>query len=263
MAVPASETASATAGREGKATSPDGKINLNLSPPGSNGPGTNPEQLFGAGYSACFGGAIKAAAGLEKIALNANDIKVTATVNLNKDESGFFLDVTLNAELNGVDQARAEALLAKAHTICPYSKATRGNIEVSCRRTATRCNRRRKFQSTIFQISPSHSADSRTVTTPGSSTAKNRPPRSRRSACLPHCSRASRIGRPIGRRRRRLQRRSPLPRRVKRANPPRVVTMIVSIASSSDQVATCAARVSRCGAAGLLPRRRPPPTGGR
>ena len=130
MAVLASETAIATAGREGKATSPDGKINLNLSPPGSKGPGTNPEQLFGAGYSACFGGAIKAAAGLEKIALNPNDIKVTATVNLNKDESGFFLDVTLNAELNGVDQAQAEALVAKAHTICPYSKATRGNIEV-------------------------------------------------------------------------------------------------------------------------------------
>jgi osmotically inducible protein OsmC len=60
-----------------------------------------------------------AAAGLEKIALNASDIKVTATVNLNKDESGFFLDVTLNAELNGVDQAQAEALVAKAHTICP------------------------------------------------------------------------------------------------------------------------------------------------
>ena len=68
---------------------------------------------------ACFGSAFKAAAGLEKIALNANDIKVTATVNLNKDESGFLLDVTLNAELNGVDQAQAEALVAKAHTICP------------------------------------------------------------------------------------------------------------------------------------------------
>ena len=120
MAVLASETASATAG----------KINLNLSPPGSKGPGTNPEQLFAAGYSACFGAAIKAAAGLEKIALNANDIKVTATVNLNKDESGVFLDVTLNAELKGVDQAQDEALVTKAHTICPYSRATRGNIEV-------------------------------------------------------------------------------------------------------------------------------------
>jgi len=130
MAVLASETASATAGREGKATSPDGKINLSLSPPGSNGSGTNPEQLFAAGYSACFGGAIKAAAGLAKIPLSANDIKVTAIVNLNKEDSGFFIDVTLNAELKTVDQAQTEALVAKAHTICPYSKATRGNIEV-------------------------------------------------------------------------------------------------------------------------------------
>ena len=130
MAVLASETASATAGREGKATSPDGKINLNLSPPGSNGPGTNPEQLFGAGYSACFGGAIAAAAALSKVSLKPADIKVTATVNLNKDDSGYFLDVTLNAELNGIEQSQAESLVAKAHTICPYSKATRGNIEV-------------------------------------------------------------------------------------------------------------------------------------
>ncbi len=130
MAILATETASATAGREGKATSPDGKINLNLSPPGSNGPGTNPEQLFAAGYSACFGGAIKAAAGLAKIPLSANDIKVTAIVNLNKDESGFFIDVTLNAELKSVDQAQTEALVANAHTICPYSKVTRGNVEV-------------------------------------------------------------------------------------------------------------------------------------
>lgn len=131
MAVLASETASATAGREGKATSPDGKINLNLSPPGSNGPGTNPEQLFGAGYSACFGGAILAAAGLAKVPLKAKDVKVTATVNLNKEDSGFFIDVTLNAELNGVAQQQAETLVAKAHTICPYSKATRGNIDVA------------------------------------------------------------------------------------------------------------------------------------
>lgn len=130
MTILASETASATAGRAGKATSPDDKINLNLSPPGSNGPGTNPEQLFGAGYSACFGGAIGVAAGLAKIALKPNDIKVTATVNLNQDESGYFLDVTLNAELNGISQAQAEVLVATAHTICPYSKATRGNIEV-------------------------------------------------------------------------------------------------------------------------------------
>ena len=108
MTLLTSETASATAGREGKATSPDGKINLALSPPGSHGPGTNPEQLFGAGYSACFGSAIAAAAGLAKIAVKPSDIKVTATVNLNKDDSGYFLDVTLNAELKGIDQSQAE-----------------------------------------------------------------------------------------------------------------------------------------------------------
>jgi Ohr subfamily peroxiredoxin len=130
MAVLATESASATAGREGKATSADGRINLQLSPPGSNGPGTNPEQLFAAGYSACFGGAIGAAARLAKVSLRPADIKVSTTVNLNKDDSGFFIDATLNAELAGVDQAQAESLVATAHTICPYSKATRGNITV-------------------------------------------------------------------------------------------------------------------------------------
>jgi osmotically inducible protein OsmC len=130
MAILATEIAGATAGREGRATSPDGKIDLQLSPPGSNGPGTNPEQLFAAGYSACFGGAIAAVAGMMKVPLRAKDIKVTATVNLNKDDSGYFIDVTLNAELNGIDQAQTEALVAKAHTVCPYSKATRGNVEV-------------------------------------------------------------------------------------------------------------------------------------
>src|SRR6266481_981679 len=93
MAVLATETASSTAGREGKATSADGKINLQLSPPGSKGAGTNPEQLFAAGYSACFGGAIGAAAGLAKVALKPADIKVTATVNLNKDDSRRHADV--------------------------------------------------------------------------------------------------------------------------------------------------------------------------
>jgi Ohr subfamily peroxiredoxin len=130
MAVLATETASATAGREGKATSADGKINVNLSPPGSNGPGTNPEQLFAAGYAACFGGAIGAAASQLKVPLNMADVKVTATVRLHREDSGFFIDATLDAELKGVDQKQAGALVAKAHTICPYSKATRGNIEV-------------------------------------------------------------------------------------------------------------------------------------
>src|SRR4051812_13680734 len=94
MAVLATETAGATAGREGRAFSPDGKIDLALSPPGSNGPGTNPEQLFGAGYSACFGGAIMAAAAQSKVPLRSKDVKVTATVQLNKDDSGFFINAT-------------------------------------------------------------------------------------------------------------------------------------------------------------------------
>ena len=130
MAILATETVSTTAGREGRSTSADGKINLQISPPGSHGPGTNPEQLFGAGYSACFGSAIGAAAGLAKVPLKMADIKVTATVRLHKEDSGYFIDAALNAELNGVEQKQAEALVAKAHTICPYSKATRGNIEV-------------------------------------------------------------------------------------------------------------------------------------
>src|SRR5690242_17020269 len=130
MSILATESVSTTAGREGKSTSADGKINLQISPPGSNGPGTNPEQLFAAGYSACFGSAIGAAASLAKIPLKMADIKVTAVVRLHKEDSGYFIDASLNAELNGVDQAQAESLVAKAHTICPYSKATRGNIEV-------------------------------------------------------------------------------------------------------------------------------------
>lgn len=131
MSILATETASATAGREGKATSADGKINLALSPPGSHGAGTNPEQLFAAGYSACFGGAIAYAASLEKIPLKMADVRVDGTVQLHKDENGFHIDATLDAVLPTVTQEQAELLVAKAHTICPYSKATRGNIEVT------------------------------------------------------------------------------------------------------------------------------------
>ena len=130
MAILATETASATAGREGRASSADGKINLQISPPGSHGAGTNPEQLFAAGYSACFGGAIGYAASLGKIPLKMADIKVTTTVRLHKDDDGFHIDASLNCELAGVDQQQAEKLVAQAHTICPYSKATHGNIEV-------------------------------------------------------------------------------------------------------------------------------------
>lgn len=132
MTVLATEQAVATAGREGQTTSKDGKINLELSPPGSNGPGTNPEQLFAAGYAACFGQAIKAVAKQEGASIDANALKIEATVRLNKDEvEGFYIDVTLDAHIPGVDGKTATKLVEMAHEICPYSKATRGNVSVA------------------------------------------------------------------------------------------------------------------------------------
>lgn len=130
MTVLASETVRTNGGRDGRAVSADGTIDHVISPPGSKGPGTNPEQLFAAGYSACFGGAILAAAGQAKIPLRGKDVAVTATVNLNQGEGGYSLSIILNAELPGLDQTQAQALVATAHTICPYSKATRGNVPV-------------------------------------------------------------------------------------------------------------------------------------
>ncbi len=132
MTILATEQAAATAGREGEATSKDGKINLKLSPPGSKGEGTNPEQLFAAGYAACFGQAIKAMAAQHDVDIDAAALSVDAIVNLNKgDDGGFFIDVTLNAHIAGASQDQAALLVQKAHEICPYSKATRGNISVS------------------------------------------------------------------------------------------------------------------------------------
>lgn len=132
MTILATEQAAATAGREGQTTSKDGKIDLSLSPPGSNGPGTNPEQLFAAGYAACFGQALKAMAGEHGVEIDQNAVSVDATVRLHKGEDGgFYIDVTLNADIPGTDDAQAQKLVEAAHQICPYSKATRGNIEVT------------------------------------------------------------------------------------------------------------------------------------
>lgn len=124
-------TANATAanGREGRATTDDKKIDMKISPPGSNGEGTNPEQFFAAGYAACFGQALKAMAGQHDMKLDS--VAVHATVTLNKGDSGFFIAATLNADLPGLSQSDAEKLMALGHDICPYSKATRGNIEVA------------------------------------------------------------------------------------------------------------------------------------
>ena len=130
MAVLASETASATAGREGKATSPDGKINLDLSPPGSNGPGTNPEQLFGAGYSACFGGAIRAAAGLEKVRPECQRHQGDGDRESQQGRKRVLPGRDAERRVERRRPGAGRSAVAKAHTICPYSKATRGNIEV-------------------------------------------------------------------------------------------------------------------------------------
>jgi Ohr subfamily peroxiredoxin len=129
-------TAHATtiAGRNGHVESSDGVVKFDLSVPRElGGPGkagaTNPEQLFASGYSACFGGAIAYIAGLQKIHLD--EVKVTADVTINASESGFDLSVNLLASLKGVDHAQAEKLVHEAHQVCPYSKATRGNISVT------------------------------------------------------------------------------------------------------------------------------------
>lgn len=122
--------ATTVAGREGHTKTDDNRLDLQLSKPGGTGEGTNPEQLFACGYSACFGSAVEAVAKAEKIPVK--NIAITADVALHKDdEKGFYLSVILNAELDGVDAGTARKLVQKAHQVCPYSKATRGNIEVT------------------------------------------------------------------------------------------------------------------------------------
>ncbi len=129
-------TASATGGRDGRAISEDSKVDVQLSVPkelgGPGGDGTNPEQLFAAGYSACFLGALKHVAGKEKVTIPA-DAKVSVTVGIGPrdDGTGFGLEVALKVSLPGIDKAQAQALTEKAHIVCPYSHATKGNIPVS------------------------------------------------------------------------------------------------------------------------------------
>jgi Ohr subfamily peroxiredoxin len=126
--------ATATGGREGSAKSSDGALDVRLSTPnelgGAGGPGTNPEQMFAAGYSACFIGAMKAVAGKQKIALPA-DVSITADVGIGPIPAGFGIQVALNISLPGMDRAVADKLVAAAHQVCPYSNATRGNIDVA------------------------------------------------------------------------------------------------------------------------------------
>jgi len=125
--------ATSTGGRDGKSKSSDGKLVVSLSTPkelgGAGGDGTNPEQLFAAGYSACFIGALKFVAGQEKKALPA-DASIIAKVGIGQIPGGFGLDIDLHISLPGLAQADAEGLVEKAHQVCPYSNATRGNVDV-------------------------------------------------------------------------------------------------------------------------------------
>jgi lipoyl-dependent peroxiredoxin len=120
-----------TGGREnGAARSSDGRLDIKISPPGSPRPGTNPEQLFAAGWSACFEGAMGVAAKKLKLALPA-DAAIDAEVDLCMAGDQYFIQARLNVSLPGMDRASAQALVDAAHQICPYSKATRGNIDVA------------------------------------------------------------------------------------------------------------------------------------
>lgn len=127
-------TASAIGGRDGQARTEDGNFSVKLSTPkelgGAGGDGSNPEQLFAAGYSACFIGALKVAGQQLKLQVPA-DTKVTATVGIGpRSEGGFGITADLHVELPGINRADAEKLIATAHQICPYSNATRGNVDV-------------------------------------------------------------------------------------------------------------------------------------
>ena len=119
-----------TGGRDGMAKSDDGRLNVTLSSPGTAGTGTNPEQLFAAGYSACFIGAIKAVSGMKKIAL-PDDLSIDAAVDLGKIPDAYGIAVRLDVSLPGLDRVAAQELSDAAHQVCPYSNATRGNIDVT------------------------------------------------------------------------------------------------------------------------------------
>ena len=119
-----------TGGRDGASRSSDGRLDIKLSSPGAAGTGTNPEQLFAAGWSACFIGAMGVAASKMKVALPA-DRAVDAEVDLGMTDGGYLLRARLNVSLPGLEREVAHAIVDSAHKTCPYSKATRGNIDVT------------------------------------------------------------------------------------------------------------------------------------
>lgn len=126
--------ATATGGREGTAKTDDGALDVKLSTPkglgGAGGDGTNPEQLFAAGYAACFIGAMKAVGGKTGIKV-PDDVSISSSVGIGPIPNGFGIEVELNIDLPGLDRDTAEKLVAAAHQVCPYSNATRGNVEVT------------------------------------------------------------------------------------------------------------------------------------
>lgn len=127
-------TATATGGREGKASSSDGALSVKLSTPrelgGAGGDGSNPEQLFAAGYAACFLGALKFVAARNKQALPA-DTRITGEVGIGPIPTGFAIQAQLTIQAPGMERAVMEDLVQQAHIVCPYSNATRGNIDVT------------------------------------------------------------------------------------------------------------------------------------
>lgn len=127
-------TATATGGREGRATSSDQALDVQLSTPrelgGAGGAGTNPEQLFAAGHSACFLGALKFVAGKQKVALPA-DTRISGKVGIGQIPTGFGIEAELTISAPGIARDVLQALVEQAHVVCPYSNATRGNIDVT------------------------------------------------------------------------------------------------------------------------------------
>lgn len=127
-------SAHVTGGRDGRATSSDAQLDLKLTTPrelgGAGGEGTNPEQLFAAGYSACFMGAMKVVAGRSKLVLPA-DTSIDGTVGIGPVGAAFGIEVELHISLPGLPREQAQQLIEQAHQVCPYSNATRGNIDVT------------------------------------------------------------------------------------------------------------------------------------
>ncbi len=120
----------ATGGRDGVARSDDGRLDVRLSPPGPTGPGTNPEQLFAAGYSACFIGALKHVAPQVSGKALPADVVVDAEVDLGPIPNAFGIAVRMTVHLPSLDRETAQKVVDAAHVVCPYSNATRGNVDV-------------------------------------------------------------------------------------------------------------------------------------